>query len=135
MRDENALLLAKYAKATQRMDSMQLELDNLHAKQQTAAESTQRFTTFKAQCELYINLHLNVFTDKKMKVGFLINQLTGPPAHWATAMLIARDPILNNANLFIDALGKFLGVESCKEMAIHEIKRLKRAHLSHWLHY
>uniref|UniRef100_A0A8D2L736 CCHC-type domain-containing protein n=1 Tax=Varanus komodoensis TaxID=61221 RepID=A0A8D2L736_VARKO len=152
LRDENTLLRTQYAEATQRMDAMQLELDNLHTKLQTATDSKQNqdltlrrcplepppkydgkkegIATFKAQCELYISLCHNDFTDEKMKVGFLINQLMGAPAHWATARLIAQDSVSNNANLFIDTLGKFLGAESCKEMAIREIKRLKQGHTS-----
>uniref|UniRef100_A0A8D2LL66 DUF4939 domain-containing protein n=1 Tax=Varanus komodoensis TaxID=61221 RepID=A0A8D2LL66_VARKO len=63
------------------------------------------FTTLKAQCELYINLRLPDFPNEKMKVGFLINQHMGAPAHWATARLIAQDPILNDANRFLNRKG------------------------------
>uniref|UniRef100_A0A8D2LZI5 DUF4939 domain-containing protein n=1 Tax=Varanus komodoensis TaxID=61221 RepID=A0A8D2LZI5_VARKO len=123
------------------------EIDKLQATQPTAAETPPQmqqlklrrcpvepplkydgrkegFTTFKAQCELYMHLCQNDFPDEKTKVGFLINQLTGTVARWATAKRIAQDPILNYTTAFLDALEKFLGMASCKEMAICEIKRL-----------
>uniref|UniRef100_A0A8D2KWB5 Uncharacterized protein n=1 Tax=Varanus komodoensis TaxID=61221 RepID=A0A8D2KWB5_VARKO len=65
------------------------------------------FTTFKAQCELYMHLRQNDFTDEKTKVGFLI---------------MAQYPILNDAASFLNASKQYLGMGARKEMVVHEIK-------------
>uniref|UniRef100_A0A8D2KWU7 DUF4939 domain-containing protein n=1 Tax=Varanus komodoensis TaxID=61221 RepID=A0A8D2KWU7_VARKO len=115
LREENSLLRTRYTEATKLM----LHRCPLEAPPKYD-DKKEGFTTFKAQCELYINLHLPDFPNKKMKVGFLINQLTVAPARWATARLITQDPILNDANLLLNALGNFLWNEEALMVQYHE---------------
>uniref|UniRef100_A0A8D2KWU2 DUF4939 domain-containing protein n=1 Tax=Varanus komodoensis TaxID=61221 RepID=A0A8D2KWU2_VARKO len=120
LREENSLLRTRYTEATKLM----LHRCPLEAPPKYD-DKKEGFTTFKAQCELYINLHLPDFPNKKMKVGFLINQLTVAPARWATARLITQDPILNDANLLLNALGNFLDAKPQE--------RLPRLNTSCWI--
>uniref|UniRef100_A0A8D2IY41 CCHC-type domain-containing protein n=1 Tax=Varanus komodoensis TaxID=61221 RepID=A0A8D2IY41_VARKO len=139
LRDENALLRNKYTEVTQQTDALrpaavatppqaqELKLRRCLVEPPAKYDGGKEgFTTFKAQCELYIHLHQNDFTDEKTKVGFLINQLTGAAVPWSTAKLIAQDPILNNVTTFLNTLEQFLVMGSCKEMVIHEIKHLQQ---------
>ncbi|XP_061468683.1 protein LDOC1-like [Rhineura floridana] len=63
-----------------------------------------QFSTFCAQCELYMRVREAEFPTEDSKVAFLISLLEGEAAKWATPYLIRNDPALVQYNVFITAM-------------------------------
>uniref|UniRef100_A0A8D2LBW3 CCHC-type domain-containing protein n=1 Tax=Varanus komodoensis TaxID=61221 RepID=A0A8D2LBW3_VARKO len=84
------------------------------------------FAAFRAQCGLYMRMRPEDFPNEQVRVGFVINQLTGPAAQWATMRLLADDPLLNDCQAFLTAMGRFFGAELRQEMATREVRRLRQ---------
>uniref|UniRef100_A0A8D2L2T9 DUF4939 domain-containing protein n=1 Tax=Varanus komodoensis TaxID=61221 RepID=A0A8D2L2T9_VARKO len=71
----------------------------------------EHFAAFRAQCDLHMCLRSKDFPSEQVRVGFVIGLLMGPAAKWATALLLANNPVLNSYHTFMTAMARFFEAE------------------------